>query len=160
MKSIPLLLLLIFLPSAKIIAQDKLGGNYNYETECYGAELDGSITVKAWGNGRNRSDAVEQAKKNAVRDVIFKGIQNGKSDCSRSPILLEPNAQERYQDYFFKFFADNGVYKNFISLKDERIFDKVKRDKKKARESVTNGLVVRVLVYDIKKKLIEDGIIK
>lgn len=160
MKTIHVLLLLIFMSSVKIIAQDKLGGNYNYETECYGAELDGSITVKAWGNGRNRSDAVEQAKKNAVRDVVFKGIQNGKSDCSRSPLLLEPNAQERYQEYFFKFFADNGEYKNFVSLKDERLFDKVKRDKKKARESVTNGLVVRVLVYDIKKKLKEDGILK
>lgn len=45
-------------------------------------------------------------------------------------------------------------------MKDERIFDKVKRDKKKARESVTNGVVIRVLVYEIKKKLIEDGIIK
>jgi hypothetical protein len=143
-----------------VSAQDKLGGDYVFETECFGSELDGSITVKAWGNGRNKSDAVEQAKKNAIRDVIFKGIQNGKSDCSRAPLLLEPNAQQRYQDYFFGFFADNGEYKNYVSLKDERIFDKVKRDKKKARESVTNGLVVRILVYDIKKKLIKDGIIK
>lgn len=160
MKSIHILLLLIFLSNMKIIAQDKLGGNYNYETECYGAELDGSITVKARGNGRNRADAVEQAKKNAVRDVVFKGIQNGKSVCDRSPILLEPNAQERYQEYFFNFFADNGEYKKFVSLKDERIFDKIKRDKKNARESVTHGLVLRVLRYEIKKKLKADGILK
>ncbi len=141
-------------------AQDKLGGNYVYETECYGSELDGSITVKAWGNGRNQSDAVEQAKKNAVRDIIFKGIQNGKSDCSRVPLLLDPNAQQKFQEYFFNFFTDSGEYKNYINLKDERFFDKVKRNKKKARESVTNGLVLRVLVYDLKKKLIKDEIIK
>jgi hypothetical protein len=159
MKTIKLALLLFLFPTF-IYAQDKLGGNYNFETECFGAELDGSITVKAWGNGRNRLDAVEQAKKSAVRDVIFKGIHNGKSDCSRSPILLEPNAQERHQEYFYGFFADNGPYKDFVSMKDERIFDKVKRDKKKARESVTHGVVIRVLVYEIKKKLIEDGIIK
>jgi len=160
MKKIRFLILVVLFSFCMVSAQDKLGGNYEYATECYGSELDGSITVKAWGNGRNQSDAVEQAKKNAVRDVIFKGIQNGKSDCSRAPLLLEPDAQRRYQDYFFGFFADNGEYKNYVSLKDERIFDKVKRDKKKARESVTNGLVVRVLVYDIKKKLIKDGIIK
>lgn len=159
MKTIQIVLFIVFFPLA-IYSQDKLGGNYNFETECFGAELDGSITVKAWGNGRNRLDAVEQAKKNAVRDVIFKGIQNGKSDCDRSPILLEPNAQERYQEYFFNFFADNGEYKNFISLKDERIFDKIKRDKKSARESVTQGLVLRVLRYDIKKKLKADRILK
>ena len=159
MKTIKIALILFLFPTF-IYAQDKLGGNYNFETECFGAELDGSITVKAWGNGRNRLDAVEQAKKNAVRDVIFKGIHNGKSDCSRSAILLEPNAQQRHQEYFYGFFADNGPYKDFVSMKDERIFDKVKRDKKKARESVTNGVVIRVLVYEIKKKLIEDGIIK
>jgi hypothetical protein len=160
MTKIKFSILAVLFSACILSAQDKLGGNYNYATECYGSELDGSITVKAWGNGRNKSDAVEQAKKNAVRDVVFKGIQNGKTDCSRAPLLLEPNAQQKYQDYFFEFFADNGEYKNYVSLKDERIFDKVKRDKKKARESVTNGLVVRVLVYDIKKKLIKDGILK
>ncbi len=160
MKKIKLLILFVLFSGYIVFAQDKLGGNYVYETECFGSELDGSITVKAWGNGRNKSDAVEQAKKNAVRDVIFKGIQNGKSDCSRAPLLLVSNAENKYQDYFFGFFADNGEYKNYISLKDERIFDKVKRDKKKARESVTHGVVVRVLVYNLKKKLIKDGIIK
>ena len=37
-----------------------------FETECLGIEGDGSQTLRAWGTGRNRADAVEQAKKNAV----------------------------------------------------------------------------------------------
>ena len=125
-----------------------------------GVELDGSQTLKAWGNGRNRADAVEQAKKNAVRDVIFKGILEGKQDCNQKPIVFEINAQEKYEDYFNAFFADGGEYKSFISLKDERIFDKISRDKKKTSESVTNGIVVRVLRAELKKKLITDSIIK
>lgn len=141
-------------------AQKSTAGNYRYKTECMGVELDGSATLKAWGNGRNRADAVEQAKKNAVRDVIFHGISEGKSECNSKPLIFEVNAEEKYEDYFNKFFADNGEFRNYISLRDERIFDKISRDKKGARESVTHGLILRVLRAELKAKLIADGIIK
>ena len=151
----------MFLMLASIsFSQKKTAGYYTYKTECLGVELDGSQTLKAWGNGRNRADAVEQAKKNAVRDVIFKGILDGKQECNQKPIVFEINAQEKYEDYFNAFFSDGGEYKNFISLKDERIFDKISRDRKKTTESVTNGVVVRVLRGELKKKLITDSIIK
>jgi len=141
-------------------AQKKIAGNYVYKTECMGLELDGSMTVKAWGNGRNRADAVEQAKKNAVRDVIFQSILEGKQECAKKPLITEVNAEEKYEDYFNKFFTDGGEFRNFITLKDERIGEKLSRDRKKARESVTNGVVVRVLRSELKSKLIADGIIK
>jgi hypothetical protein len=158
---IKLTLIVFFLAFASSLnAQKKIAGNYIYKTECMGIELDGSVTLKAWGNGRNRADAVEQAKKNAVRDVIFTNILEGKQDCAKKALLLEVNAEEKYEDYFNKFFADGGEFKNFITLKDERIGEKISRDRKKARESVTNGLVVRVLRSELKSKLIADGIIK
>ncbi len=159
LKSI-LVLLSTLIGISNLSAQKNAGGNYTFETECFGVELDGSQTLKAWGNGRNSSDAVEQAKKNAVRDVIFKGIQNGKSECNRSALLLEANAQTKYEDYFFKFFADGGEYSKYVNQKDEKIVDKISRDKKKARESVTKGVLVRVLRNELKQKLKADGILK
>ena len=140
--------------------QQRTAAFYEYKTECLGVELDGSQTLKAWGNGRNRADACEQAKKNAVRDVVFFGIKSGKSDCNSNPLIYEVNAQDKYQDYFNKFFTDGGDYKNFVNVKDEKIMDKISRDKKKTAESVTHGMVVRVLRSELKKKLIADGIIK
>jgi len=122
--------------------------------------MDGSQTVKAWGNGRNRWDAIEQAKKNAVKDVLFNGIYEGKQECEKRPVVAEVNAQQKYETYFNKFFADDGEYKNFVSLKDERIGQKVSRDRKGARQSVTHGVVVRVLRAELKQKMIEDGILK
>lgn len=157
---INLTLIVFFLAFSSLNAQKKIAGNYIYKTECMGVELDGSVTLKAWGNGRNRADAVEQAKKNAVRDIIFISILEGKQDCAKKPLVLEVNAEEKYEDYFNKFFTDGGEFKNFITLKDERIGEKISRDKKKARESVTHGLVVRVLRSELKSKLIADGIIK
>jgi hypothetical protein len=154
------LLLISCLTVQLSVAQKSTAGNYTYKTECMGVEMDGSQTLKTWGNGRNRLDAVEQAKKNAVRDVIFNGINEGRQDCERRPLVAEVNAQQKYEDYFNKFFADGGEFKKFISLKDEKILDKISRDKQKARESVTHGLVVRVLRAELKQKLIADGILK
>jgi hypothetical protein len=135
-------------------------GAYSYKTECLGTELDGSLTVKAWGNGRNYSDACEQAMKNAVRDVLFKGILEGKDECSPRPLVPEVNAQQKYESYFNRFFADGGEYKQFVSLKDERSSDRNNRDKKGARQSVTHGIVLRILRADLKTKLVADKILK
>ncbi len=140
--------------------QKRISGNYTHKTECLGAEMDGSITVKAWGTGRNRWDAIEQAKKNAVRDVLFDGILEGKSDCHQKPVIFEVNAIEKYEEYFNKFFADGGEFQDYVNVKDERILQKIDRDRKKARQSVTQGLVLRVLRSELKKKMKKDGILK
>jgi hypothetical protein len=136
-----------------------VSANYNYKTECFGTELDGSQTVKAWGTGRNRFDAVEQAKKNAVNDVIFKGINEGVQACQMRPLIIEVQAREKHEDYFNAFFADGGKYSEFVSLKDERILQKIDRDWVKSREGVTNGIMLRIQRADLKKQLIKDKII-
>jgi len=160
----------IFLPSMVVIMlgtllvacnpQRKILGNYEYKTECMGVELDGSQTVKAWGNGRNRWDAMDQARKNAIRDVIFKGILEGKNGCEQKPIIFEVNAEEKYKDYFNVFFKDDGEYAKYISSDEERLGQRIKRDRKKARESVTHGFIVRVKRNELIQKLKTDGIIK
>lgn len=43
--------------------QKKIAGNYSYETECLGVEMDGTQSLKAFGTGSNNADAIEQAKK-------------------------------------------------------------------------------------------------
>jgi hypothetical protein len=160
MKQLVYLLLTLSIIFAGCATKNNVAANYSYKTECLGIELDGSQTLKAWGKGGNRIDATEQAKKNAVRDVLFKGVIDGKSECSQIPVVAEVNAQMKYEDYFNKFFADGGEYLNFISLKDERIGQKLGRDSKRSEDEVVNSVVVRVLRSDLKKKMMNDGIIK
>ena len=45
-------------------------------------------------------------------------------------------------------------------MKDERIDDKINRDRQGATKDVTNSAVVRVNRYTLKQKLIEDNILK
>ena len=146
--------------STSCAPQKHTAANYNIETECMGVELDGSQTVKAWGRGKDRKDAVEQARKNAVRDVIFKGITKGNSECNVKPLIVEVQAEEKYEDYFFEFFADGGKYAEFVSDVDESLFPKIGKDRRAQGSEVSYGVIIRVLRQKLKKQLKEDNILK
>lgn len=152
----------VFLSCVSVKAQTNASAYYDYEAECLGVELDGSQTLRVWGVGRNKSDAVEQAKKNAVRIVAFKGVQGGLSGCNTRPVIMEVNAEEKYEDYFNVFFMDKGEYLKYVSMKDEKrtgLFSKDK-DKEKSQHFVKYGVTVRVLRSELKKRFENDNIIE
>ena len=123
---------------------------------CIGVELDGSQTLRVQGYGRNRSDAKEQAMKNAVWAVIVDGIRDGAEGCNMRPLVSEVNAKERYEDYFNIFFADNGEYKNYVSLRDTK-----KRSGGRCKDKVgyAYDLTIRVLRAQLKARLKADNVI-
>ena len=134
-----------------------LAAYYDFETTCIGTEYDGSLTLRAWGEGNSKQDALEQAMKRAVRDVIFRGITQGTSGENMRPLIFEANAEQTYQDYFNRFFADGGEYSNYVNMKDE------KSNSKQVFENAQvykYGVTVRVLRSELRQKLQADGIIK
>lgn len=127
------------------------------EPQCLGIKHDGSQTLRVSGFGKNANAALEQAYKNAIYAVLFKGITAGVANCDQRPLVPEVNARKRYEEYFDNFFVDNGPYKEFISDEDERLY---------GREDAKNSLgqqtivVVRVLRTQLRTKLKHDGILK
>ena len=128
----------------------------NLSVECLGVEMDGSQTLRVAGQGRNRSDAREQCKKNAVWAVIFYGVRDGGAGCDMRPLVTEVNAQERYADYFNLFFADGGPYLEYISMRDTKIGS---TQHKKDKIGATYYLTVRVLRAQLKARLKADNVI-
>lgn len=124
---------------------------------CMGVELDGSQTLRVQGYGRNRLDAKEQAKKNAVWAVIFDGIREGTGGCNMRPLVTEVNAKERYEDYFNLFFADDGPYKEYVSLKDTKYRS---GGRSKDKLGYAYDLTIRVLRAQLKERLKADNVIK
>ena len=124
---------------------------------CMGVELDGSQTLRVQGYGRNRLDAKEQAKKNAVWAVIFDGIREGTGGCDMRPLVTEVNAKERYEDYFNLFFADNGPYKEYVSLKDTKYRS---GGRSKDKLGYAYDLTIRVLRAQLIERLKADNVIK
>ena len=123
---------------------------------CLGVELDGSQTLRVQGYGRNRSDAKEQAMKNAVWAVIFDGIREGAQGCNMRPLVTEVNAKERYEDYFNLFFSDNGEYKKYVSLRDTK---KRSGGRSKDKLGYAYDLTIRVLRAELKARLKADNLI-
>jgi hypothetical protein len=154
------IILMLFTSSLLLVGcktKSKIGANYTHEIECLGSELDGSVTLKSWGKGKNRNDALEQAKKEAINVVLFTGIRNGKQECESRPLLNAPNIRENKADYFNNFFKEEGDYKKFASDKDESFG---KKEKETGRDGdVMYGYVIRVMRSDLKKQMITDGIL-
>ncbi|MBP5505791.1 MAG: hypothetical protein J6X89_06800 [Bacteroidales bacterium] len=140
-----------------LIALMMSAGVFAQETECISKELDGSLTLRVTGSGRNRTDAIEQAKKQAVYDVLFNGVIKGNHDYNMRPIMTEVNARERYQDYFDIFFMDRGEYSKYVSMEDKKFLSTRTTKKNYRQESRT--VTVRVLVPQLKARLKEDGLL-
>ena len=148
----------LFMSSTPMLAQKKsVAAYHDLKVECMKVELDGSQTLRSFGRGRNKTDAVEQARKNAVRYVIFNGIMNGRDGCNMRPLVTEVNAEEKYEEYFNIFFMDGGEYKKYVSSKDEKNFSKTHS---KSKLDCVYSVTVRVLRAELKARLKADNIIK
>ena len=131
---------------------------YNYDSHIISTELDGSYNIRAFGRGRNAVVAYDEARKQAVYDVLFNGVQSSNSRVSSlKPLMLEVNARERYEDQFNAFFADGGAYREFTSLHDTRILTENWHNSKL---QVLVQVSITVDRKGLKQKLIEDNIIK
>lgn len=113
----------ILLSATSCQTKTEIGKQYSFNefaTTFVINELDGGYTVSAWGKGNNRADACEQAKRNALRDLIFKGITQGVGTWDKRPLLLEVNAEEKYERYFNMFFAEGGAYNLYVKINEKR----------------------------------------
>lgn len=146
MRKITYLLLVLYTCScvpAKIVKP------YNSKTICVSTQADGRQVVKAWGQGTNYANALEDAKANAINDIIFKGIYDGDPKCNKIPLVPEVNARTKYENYFNGFFSNGGSYNNFVT-----VFGRF------YKRSITEGVTLEVDIPKLKQQLINDGILK
>ncbi len=122
------------------------------KVQCIGVEHDGSQTLRSQGVGRNKADAQEQAKKNAIMAVLFNGV----AGCDIRPLLPEANAREKYARYFDFFFMDKGEYAKYVSMEDTRPNSQTK-NRRKVQKTYT--ITVRVLRSQLAERLRNDGLL-
>lgn len=129
---------------------------HSYETECLGKSMDGTQTLRVWASGRNKGDAIEQAKKKAVYDVVFTGITAGSGECNAYPVVDEPNARKKYEDYFDKFFANGGDYSKYVSSKGQK---ESAQHRYKGDGTQSFGIIVTVDRSALRKRFVDDNVI-
>jgi hypothetical protein len=137
--------------------KNRVSMSYNYQPVALSTEHDGSIVMRVWGEGRNRSEAVQQAHKDAVYVVMFKGVSFGKNVKPTKQLVFDRRAEEKHKSFFNDFFAEDGPYTQFVSDENTptRKSDKKQKSAKQERWEVT----VKVLRTQLEQYLVDEDII-
>jgi hypothetical protein len=138
-----------------LYAQKNSKADNEYEVKFLRTGVEGTIQFKIYSYGKKEDDCIENAKRNAIRAVIFDGIPG--SDMQK-PLVTEAGAEELYKDYFNVFFQKNGKYLHYVSLSTDGSIDT--NDRLRVGKRVKVGVAVSVQKAALRKELESAGIIK
>lgn len=137
---------------------DKETAEWRYEIEAEGTGTQGSYQIKVWSYSKNPETAIEQAKKNAVHGIIFKGFPDKGRIKGQKDLAQNPNLEQEKEDFFKAFFQDGGKYQKFVSLTNNGSIGP--GDRIKIGKEYKIGVVVSVNVAALRKDLEEAGVLK
>ena len=138
---------------------DKDTQAWKYELEVVATGVKGTYQVKVWSYSKKADTAIEQAKKNAVHGIIFRGFPANGRVQGKKPLSRNPNLEIEHGDFFKDFFAQGGKYLKFVSVVNNGAIapgDRIKVSKKEYKI----GVVISVDVNSLRKDLEAAGIIK
>ncbi len=131
---------------------------WRYEIEGVQQGVSGTYLIKVWSYSKKRDVALEQAKKNAVHGIVFRGYAGTSRVSGQSPLVSNPNIEEEKADFFEAFFADGGKYMKFVSLTSDGAV--AAEDIMKVGKEYKVGVLISVRKEDLRKDLENAGIIK
>ena len=156
-KSSILTVLFLGMLSACSVAQVKNNIEYyRYELECVGTGSEGTYVVKVSNYSKKPKKAINEAKRNAVHGVIFKGFGSGNNCTAQKPLASSPGIEEQFKDYFEQFFSDNGKYLKFVNSSGDGTPEDVVKVNKEYKISIT----VSVMKDALRAELEQAGVIK
>jgi len=132
---------------------------WKYEIEGIGTGVQGSYQVKIWSIGLSQEAVIEQAKKNAVHAIIFKGFPDNNRIKGQKPLASNPNLEQEQLPFFEEFFALGGKYLKYVTLLANGAIlpeDRIKMGKSEYKI----GVIVNVNIAGLRKDLENAGIIK
>ncbi len=153
--------LLIILPGVygqRRKKEDANTRNWRYEIEGVQTGVQGTYLIKVWTYSNRPDLAIEQAKKNAVHGIIFRGFAGTGRVPGKKPLAQSPNLEEEKSDFFSLFFGEGGKYMKYISLTNDGAV--AAQDRMKVGKEYKVGVIVSVNVDGLRKDLEDAGIIK
>jgi hypothetical protein len=135
--SLPLLAGAQQLPKRHVKKANEQTQDWRYEIEPVSVGTPGSVVVKVWSFSKKPEVAAEQARKNAVHGVIFKGIPAKDRMPGKKPLVEGTIGDPGFLESFF---ADGGDYARYVTL-------------------TTNGAIAAGDVLKVSKKEYKVGIV-
>jgi hypothetical protein len=156
------LLLLFSLTASELSGQSRKKKEntdiWKYEIEGVQTGVQGTYLIKVWSYSPNANLAIEQAKKNAVHGIIFRGFAGTGRVPGQRALATNPNLEEEKHDFFRLFFAEGGKYLKFVSLTNDGAV--AAEDRLRVGKEYKIGVIMSVNVDALRKDLEEAGIIK
>ncbi len=140
-------------------AADTNTAQWYYELEAYNAPNNGAVYIKVWSYGQDVTIARDQAMKNAVHGVMFRGVpaNQTKRIPAKSPLVADYVVEQNNRAFFDQFFANGGEYLRYVTKTTSASSDDImKYDKKNYKV----GIIVTVQYDALKKMLEQRGIIE
>ena len=137
---------------------DKETREWRYEIECVSVGANGTYLIKVWSYSKKPNIAIEQAKKNAIHGIIFKGFTGQGAGCTQKPLTNNPALEQEKELFFKDFFADGGKYMKFVSVSNDGSISP--EDRLKVGKEYKIGVIVSVSKDLLRKDLEAAGIIK
>lgn len=131
---------------------------WRYEIEAVQIGTQGTSLIKVWSYSKKPDVAIEQAKKNAVHGIIFKGFTGKATVPGQKALTDNVNLEVEKEDFFKPFFEDGGKYMKFVSMSNDGAV--AAEDRMKVGKEYKVGVVLSVNVSALRKDLEAAGIIK
>lgn len=132
--------------------------NWRYEIQCVTVGADGTYLIKVWTYSKNPNVAIEQAKKNAIHGVIFKGFSGAGAGCTQKPLTNNPALEQEKETFFNDFFANGGKYMKFVNIAGDGAI--APEDRLKVGKEYKIGVIVSVLKDALRKDLEAAGVVR
>jgi len=126
-----------------------------YEVKFIRTAVEGNILFKIYSYGKNEDASIENAKRNAIKAVLFTGIPG--SDLQK-PLITTPGAIETHKDYFNVFFKKGGKYLQYVALSTDGSIDS--DDRLRVGKMTKIGVAVLVQKAALRKEMEDAGIIR
>ena len=137
--------------SRKKNKEDENTRSWRYEIEGVQTGVQGTYLIKVWTYSKKPDLAIEQAKKNAVHGIIFRGFDGNGRVAGKKALAQNPNLEEEKSDFFRLFFGEGGKYMKYISLTNDGAV--AAEDRMKVGKEYKIGVIVSVNVDGLRKDL-------
>lgn len=127
----------------------------NYEVEMLGVGQDGTKVFKIWAYGKTPEDAIMQAKRQAVRACLFRGLP-GSKQTNATPAICPANAESIHTEFFNSFFNVGGSFLGYVNITTDGMPSG--QDRLKIKKGYKVGVKVQILYDNLRKAMENEGI--
>lgn len=83
------------------------------QTECFSIQTSGYVTVSIWNPTKGSSYKLTNARKDAVRSLLFSGLSGSKNCQTQPKILRSISEEENFSKIQKDFFSNGGDWSKF-----------------------------------------------